>query len=130
MIRDPFMLPMRFFGYIICGLLISILFGFDSGVLSGCNNEFALGDGKNMVDKFKGIIADLFENCAGLAFINMLGWFGGIFPVLLIFPTELNVFLQVCISGSVYFQLNNLVHIYRSTETVITHAFHISCQKC
>lgn len=95
MIRDPFMLPLRFFGYIICGVLISVLFGFDSGVLSGCMHEFTLGDGKNLVEKFKATVADLFENCAGLAFINMLGWFGSIFPMLLIFPTELDVFIKV-----------------------------------
>ena len=49
-----------------------------------------------MIEKVKELVADMFENCAGLAFINMVGWFGGIFPVLLIFPTELDVFLQVC----------------------------------
>ena len=96
MIRDPFMLPMRFFCYIIVAFQISLLFGTDSGVLSGCPSNFGVGDGSNLIQKAQDNAADLFENCCGLAFICLFGWFGGIFPVLLIFPIELNVFLQVC----------------------------------
>ncbi|CAG2100166.1 unnamed protein product, partial [Medioppia subpectinata] len=80
MIRDPFMLPMRFFGYILVAFLISLLFGRDSGVLSGCPQELNFRDNGNIIEYIMSRSADLFENCCGLAFICLFGWFGGIFP--------------------------------------------------
>ncbi|CAG2112166.1 unnamed protein product [Medioppia subpectinata] len=94
MIRDPFMLPMRFFGYISVAFLISLLFGRDSGVLSGCPQELNFRDNGNIIEYIRSRSADLFENCCGLSFICLFGWIGGIFPVLSIFPIELNVYLQ------------------------------------
>ena len=89
------MLPLRFFGYIICGALISILYGFDSGILSGCPEDFAIQSGDNLIEKYESVSADVFENYIGIAFVCIFGWFAGIFPVLLQFPIELNNFLKV-----------------------------------
>lgn len=95
MIRDPFMLTMRINLYVVCGLLLSAFFGSDSGIYSGCAPDFNIGDGKNLMDKIKNVMADIIENCCGITFAIIMAWFGGIFPVLLIFPIELDVFLKV-----------------------------------
>lgn len=94
MVRDVYMMPARIIGYIICSQLISLFFGWDSGALSGCPQEFTIGDGQDLFEKFEHNAQDIIENCCGLAFICMFCWFGGLFPVLLIFPTELEVFLK------------------------------------
>ena len=96
MVRDPLMVPLRVACYICCGLLISVLFGFDSGKFSGCAYEmFAITQDAELITKMKATYADLFENVALLSVINLIGWFSSIFPVLLIFPNELDVFLKV-----------------------------------
>ena len=89
------MMPARVIGYIFCAFQISIFFGFDSGVLSGCADEFAIGNGQNFIDRILENREDLVENGCCITFICLLGWFGGIFPVLLVFPTELNIFMKV-----------------------------------
>ena len=60
------MLPLRFLTYIFCAILIVILWGSDSGKLSGCAQDFVTKSGENMVDKFKNVWNDVFENYAGL----------------------------------------------------------------
>lgn len=94
MIRNMYMLPARIIGYIVCSMLISLLYGSDSGALSGCPQEFTIDDGQDLFLKYKEYAQDIIENTCGLAFMCMFCWFGGIFPELLIFPNELEVFLK------------------------------------
>ena len=72
------------------------MYGSDSGRLSGCSHDFSIGDGTNLIKKFQETIADLFENCSGLLFVTLYGWFVALFPIVLVFPKEVNVFLKVC----------------------------------
>ena len=93
--RDPLNLPVRFFGFLTCGILISLIYGSEVGKIDGCNHDFSIGDGINLIEKFTETHNKLFDNGALLAFTCMLAWFSGIFPVLLLFPMELNIFVQV-----------------------------------
>ena len=44
MVRDPYNIRLRIIGYIVCGLLISKLYGPEVGYLHGCSEDFAIGD--------------------------------------------------------------------------------------
>ncbi|XP_054157562.1 ATP-binding cassette sub-family G member 1-like [Oppia nitens] len=93
-LRDPYFILMKITGYITCSVLIAAMYGEDSGILSGCVSDFNIGDGQNLMKKFTEIVADILENCVGIGFICVFGWIMSIFPVLLIFPQEMNVFLK------------------------------------
>jgi len=89
------MLPFRVIGYIICSIIIGIVYGPESGKISGCPQDLALDKGGNLIDNYIYVLKELTENVAGIAFICMFGWFGAIFPVLLAFPQEINIFFKV-----------------------------------
>ena len=93
--RDPYNLPIRASGYLFSGIMISILFGLDVGVLDGCSHDFIIDGSEKLFDKWKNAGQRLFDNVALMAFTTQFAWFGGIFPVLLVIPMELNVFRQV-----------------------------------
>ncbi|CAG2176624.1 unnamed protein product, partial [Oppiella nova] len=93
-LRDPYMLPLKVSAYIVSAVMIGLMFGSDSGILSSCSSDFNIGDGKDLMKKYQEIAADIMENCSGILFAVMFGWFMSIFPILLIFPSEMNVFLK------------------------------------
>lgn len=70
------------------------MYGPDSGQLSGCPQDYAIANGMDVIKHTQEVTADLFENCSGLIFICMFAWFSAIFPVLLVFPMEVNVFMK------------------------------------
>ena len=88
------MLGLRFWSYIVIAVLISLMYGPDSGYLSGCPHDYAIDNGMDVIKHTQEVTADIFENCSGLIFIVMFAWFCAIFPVLLVFPQEVNVFIK------------------------------------
>jgi len=91
------MLRIRIIGYVFIPILISIVYRSDSGKYSGCSQDFAVMNGESFVDKYKyvSVSNDILENIGGIMFITLFGWFGAIFPLLLTFPKEINIFFIV-----------------------------------
>jgi hypothetical protein len=89
------MLRIRIIGYVFIPILISLVYRSDSGKYSGCSQDFAVMSGESFVDKYISVSTDILENIEGIMFIALFGWFGSIFPLLLTFPKEINIFFKV-----------------------------------
>lgn len=89
--RDLIMVPARALAHIIMGVAVGIVFGTDSGELNGCALDILMQNG-SYLENFEEAAVDVRENLANIYFTNMLVWFGSIFPILLTFPLEMNVF--------------------------------------
>jgi len=94
-IRDPFMLPIRIVGLISCAVLISILYGSKIGEVSGCPKDFIVSNGGTYVENYKRVSSNVIENFTCIFYCNIISWFLTIFPLLLVFPLEINVFFKV-----------------------------------
>jgi len=88
------MLPIRTIGHILVAILIVILWGSESGKLSGCPEDFVVKYG-TYVENYGRVSDKLNENTAGIYFLLLFIWFGALFAVLLTFPQEMNIFLKV-----------------------------------
>ncbi len=89
------MLPLRIIGHIAGGGLLSFLYGSEIGVLSGCPEDFDISNGGTYIANYDRVSTKISENIACLFFCNIMSWFLTIFPYLLVFPLEMNVFFKV-----------------------------------
>jgi len=94
-VRDPFMLPIKILGYFSCAILVSILYGSDIGKLSGCPEDFIVANGGTYVENYERVSTKIVENFSCIFFCVIISWFLSIFPPLLVFPLEMNVFFKV-----------------------------------
>lgn len=95
-IRDPMLTAIRFFSHILVAIFIGLLYGSKIGTASGCPPSSGINI-DNVGNMQKHLYEDLTasgENSANLFFAAMFVMFGALFPTVLTFPTELNVFLK------------------------------------
>ncbi len=97
------MLPLRIVGLIVFSVLLSILYGFEIGKVSGCPQDFAATSGVTYAENYDRVSTKINENLACIFFCNLMSWSLTIFPQLLVFPLEMNIFFKVILNERHYF---------------------------
>lgn len=90
---DPIMIFARVFYHVYALVSVFIIYGPDIGKPSGCPLDVLVRNGSFM-DNLDDEISSMRDNMGCFLMTSLFIWFGSLFPVVLFFPLELNVFMK------------------------------------
>lgn len=91
--RDPFMVPGRIIAHFMMIACMFLVFGLHVGEVTGCPYDILTREGTFM-ENLDDEIGRTRENIAAIILTSLFIWFGALFPVVLLFPLEMNVFMK------------------------------------